>query len=175
MKKLKVYIAISLDGYIADRDGKIEWLTGFPNPENTDYGYADFLATIDTTLMGNSTYKDVLVLSETFPYPDKTNYVFTRDSTLTDTSFVQFISRDITAFVGNLKKGTGKDIWLIGGGLLNGALLEADLIDEMIIHVMPVVLGEGRPLFGGMPMEKVFRLTDTKSHPNGVLKLHYMI
>ncbi|WP_079470216.1 dihydrofolate reductase family protein [Chitinophaga ginsengisegetis] len=53
--------------------------------------------------------------------------------------------------------------------------MEADLIDEMIIHVMPVVLGEGRPLFGGIPMEKVFRLTDTASHPNGVLKLHYTV
>jgi len=173
MRKIKVYIAISLDGYIATREGKIEWLTGFPNPEGTDYGYAEFLTTIDTTLMGNNTYKDVLVLSETFPYPDKTNYVFTRDSTQTDTAFVKFISGDITRFVEGLKKQDGTDIWLVGGGQLNGALLQADLIDEMIIHVIPVVLGDGLPLFGGIPMEKVFRLTGSKTYSSSVLELHY--
>ncbi|MET3880322.1 dihydrofolate reductase family protein [Chitinophaga sp. OAE865] len=173
MKKLKAYIAVSLDGFIADHEGKIDWLTGFPNPENTDYGYADFLATIDTTLMGNSTYKEVLILSETFPYPDKTNYVFTRDSTLTDTPFVKFISRDVTEFITHLKKQTGKDIWLVGGGQLNGTVLEADLIDEMIIHVIPVALGSGRPLFGGIPADKVFRLTGSKTYSNSVLELHY--
>ncbi|SEW54040.1 dihydrofolate reductase family protein [Chitinophaga arvensicola] len=173
MKKLKVYIAVSLDGYIATRDGKIDWLTGFPNPENTDYGYADFLATIDTTLMGHHTYKDVLVLSETFPYPDKTNYVFTRDSIRTDTTFVKFISKDILEFVAQLKKENGRDIWLVGGGQLNGAL--ASLIDEMTIHVIPVVLGDGLPLFGGIAMEKTFRLTGTKTYPNSVLELHYTV
>jgi dihydrofolate reductase len=173
MRKLKVYIAVSLDGYIATREGKIEWLTGYPNPEGTDYGYADFLATTDTTLMGNTTYKEVLVLSETFPYPDKINYVFTRDSTHIDTEYVKFISRDIAEFVDHLKKEDGKDIWLIGGGQLNGALLQANLIDEMIIHVMPLILGDGLPLFGGIPMEKVFRLTTTKAYYNSVLKLHY--
>jgi dihydrofolate reductase len=173
MRKLKVYTAVSLDGYIATREGKIEWLTGFPNPEGTDYGYTEFLATIDTTLMGNNTYKDVLTLSETYPYPDKNNYVFTRDSTQKNTEFVQFISRDITAFVAELKKETGKDIWLAGGGQLNGALLQADLIDEMILHVIPVVLGDGLPLFGGIPMEKVCRLTAAKTYSSSVLELHY--
>ncbi|MGO4288356.1 dihydrofolate reductase family protein [Chitinophaga sp. RAB17] len=173
MRKIKVYTAVSLDGYIATREGKIEWLTGFPNPEGTDYGYAEFLATIDTTLMGNNTYKDVLRLSETYPYPDKTNYVFTRDSIHVDTEFVQFISRDIIEFVTGLKKADGKDIWLAGGGQLNGALLQADLIDEMILHVIPVVLGDGLPLFGGIPMEKVFKLSATKTYSSSVLELHY--
>ena len=72
-----------------------------------------------------------------------------------------------------LKKEAGKDIWLAGGGQLNGALLQADLIDEMIIHVIPVVLGDGLPLFGGIPMEKVFRLTATRTYSSSVLELHY--
>jgi dihydrofolate reductase len=173
MKKLKIYIAASLDGYIATKEGNIDWLTGFPNPEGTDYGYADFLTTIDTTLTGNNTYKDILVLSETFPYPDKTNYVFTRDATQQDTAFVKFISRDIVAFVREIKAANGKDIWLVGGGQLNGALLQENLVDEMIIHVIPVVLGDGIPLFGAIVMEKVFKLSNTKTYSSGVLELHY--
>ncbi|PSL47887.1 dihydrofolate reductase [Chitinophaga niastensis] len=173
MKKLKVYIAIGLDGYIATKEGNIDWLTGFPNPEGTDYGYTDFLATIDTTFIGNSTYKDILILSETFPYPDKTNYVFTRDATQQNTEFVQFISKGITAFVREIKAGSGKDIWLVVGGQLNGALLQEDLIDEMIIHIIPVVLGDGIPLFGGIAMEKIFKPTATKTYSSGVLELHY--
>lgn len=172
MRKLKVYIAVSLDGYIATRDGKINWLTGFPAPpENKDYGYADFYATIGTTLMGHNTYKDVLTLSETFYYVDKINYVFTRDSHQPPADYVKFISGDIVEFVKKLKEEDGQDIWLIGGGQINGIL--ADLIDEMMIYVIPVVLGDGLPLFGGKPMEKTFRLTNTKTFSNSVLELHY--
>ncbi|MCW3467230.1 dihydrofolate reductase family protein [Chitinophaga nivalis] len=173
MRKLKVYIAISLDGYIATANGSIDWLTGFPNPDNTDYGYADFLATTDTTFMGYTTYLDVLKLSETFPYSDKTNYVFTRQPGRTATADVQFIHTDIPAFVQQVKAAAGKDIWLIGGGQLNAALLQYDLIDEMILHMMPVVLGTGIPLFSGIALEKTFRLTHSRAYDNSVLELHY--
>lgn len=173
MKKVKVYIATSLDGWIADKEGKIDWLTGFPNPEGTDYGYSEFLATIDTTLIGNSTYKDILILSEEFPYPDKTNYVFTRNPSLQDTKYVQFVHTPAAEFVRELKQGAGADIWLVGGGLLNGSLLEAGLIDEMIIHVMPVILGDGIPLFGGVNVNTAFELLRHKAYSSGVLELHY--
>lgn len=174
MRKLKIYTAMSLDGYIATKEGNIDWLTSFPNPEGTDYGYAAFMTGIDTTLMGNNTYKDVLTLSETYPYPDKTNYVFTRGNNEVDTEYVQFINSDIEGFVSKLKAAPGKDIWLAGGGQLNGALLQADVVDEMIVHVIPVVLGDGLPLFGGIAMQKVFRLVDTKTYSSGVLELHYV-
>lgn len=173
MRKLKVYIAISLDGYIADKNGGIDWLTGFPNPEQTDYGYAAFYATIDTTLMGNKTYQDILKMSETFLYPDVKNYIFSRDTSHQDTQYVTFVKEDIPGFVNKLKAAPGKDIWLIGGGEINAAMLQHDLIDEMIIHVFPVILGEGRPLFSGIAMEKTFKLGEVKTYSSGATELHY--
>ncbi|NSL90738.1 dihydrofolate reductase [Chitinophaga sp. Mgbs1] len=173
MRKLKIYIATSLDGYIADHNGNIEWLTGFPNPEQTDYGYADFLAGIDTTLMGYKTYQDVLKLSETFPYPGLANYIFSRDKSHQDTEFVTFVKEEAGAFVSRLKSLPGKDIWLIGGGELNAAILEHDLVDEMIIHTMPVVLGAGRSVFAGIPMEKTFGLESVKTYSSGVVEARY--
>lgn len=172
MKQVKVYTAMSLDGFVADKAGKIDWLLGFPNPEGTDYGYADFFATIDTTLIGHTTYKDILAMGD-FPYTEKTNYVFTRDRSLTSAPYVTFVSENIIDFVRELKAGTGKDIWLAGGGQLNGALLAENLIDEMILHVIPIVLGDGIPAFGGIPMEKVFQFTEAKPYSSGVLELHY--
>ena len=90
MRKLKLYIATSLDGYIAGPDGELEWLEA---GGGLDYGYDDFYESIDTTLMGNATYQVTLTV-DTFPYPEKTNYVFTR-STPPDTDHVRFISGDI--------------------------------------------------------------------------------
>ncbi len=174
MRKVKLYIAISLDGFIADKDGKIEWLTGFPNPTGTDYGYEAFLATIDTTLIGHTTYRDILQLADVFPYPDKTNYVFTADSTIQHTEYIQFINPSLPDFIKELKAKPGKDIWLVGGGILNGKFLEADLIDEIIIHQMPVVLGEGVPLFGKVSLVKSFSLTHHAVYETGVLELTYI-
>ena len=173
MRKVILFSAMSLDGWVADKNGKIEWLTSFPNPAGSDYGINDFLSTVDTTLMGNNTYKDVLELSETFPYADKTNYVFTRNKELQNNEQVQYVHTAVNDFVKKLKEQEGKDIWLAGGGLLNGAMIEAGLIDEMILHLIPVVLGEGRAAFGGVDVVKSFDLTACKTYETGVVELHY--
>ena len=144
MRKLKLFTGLTLDAYIAGPNGEIDWLE-FGG--NLDYGYQDFYTSIDTTLMGNSTYQVTLSVPQ-FPYPDKTNYVFTRDTRLADTSHVRFVSGDIAAFVGSLKEESGGDIWLVGGGQVNTVMLNHGLIlDEMILTIFPMVLGEGIPLF----------------------------
>ena len=84
---------------------------------------------IDTTIMGNSTYK-VTLTAPKFPYPDKTNYVFTKEKISQDTSYVKFISDDIGTFVRSLKQKSGKDIWLVGGGQINTVMLNQGLVDE---------------------------------------------
>lgn len=174
MRKITLFSAMSLDGYVARPDGNIDWLIGFPNPEKLDYGYADFLAGIDTTLMGNKTYQQILTFDMPFPYPDKKNYVFTRSDGYADTTFVQFVSQDIAGFVYNLKRQPGGNIWLIGGGEVNGSMLEHDLIDELYLHIIPVVLGEGIPLFDArVSFEKKFKLTRTKTYYNSILELLY--
>lgn len=175
MRKIKLYIATSLDGFIAAKDGTLEWLTSFPPPENTekDYGYATFFNSIDTTLTGNNTYKQVLSFNEPFN-PGKTNYVFTRSKDEADTEQIKYIHSDIPAFVHALKTAPGQDIWLVGGAQLNTLFLQHHLIDEMILHIMPVVIGEGIPLFAGLSTPTRLRLTSSKTYENGVLGLTYV-
>ena len=165
MRKLKLYIASSLDGYIAGPNGEIDWLDA---GADLNYGYKDFYASIDTTLMGNSTYKLTLTVPE-FPYPDKTNYVFTR-GTPPDTSNVRFVSGDIAAFVRSLKQESGKDIWLIGGGQVNTVMLNEDLVDGIILTIFPLVLGEGIPLFAPGATRSQFKTLGCETYETGLIQ-----
>ena len=167
MRHIVLFIASSIGGYIARLAGSIDWLF-----TDEDYGYSEFYDSIDTTLMGKRTYKDVLSFGE-FPYPDKTNYVFTRREGMMDTENVQFITGSIPAFVRQLKKEDGKDIWLVGGGQINTILLSTGLIDRMILSVHPVILGQGIPLFGGIPAETHFKLERSQVFPSGLVQLSY--
>ncbi len=165
-RKLKLYIATSMDGYIAGPNGEIDWLD---SAGNLDYGYHDFYSSIDTTVMGNSTYKLTLTVDE-FPYADKANYVFTRSAPPPDTANARFVSRDIASFVKSLKGLPGKDIWLIGGGQINTVMLNAGLIDEMILTVFPLVLGDGIPLFAPGANLTRFRTTGCQSYETGLVQ-----
>lgn len=173
MRQLILYIATSLDGKIARSDGSVDWLAQLPNPTHDDYGYADFYARVDTTLQGYTTYRQTLDFEGDFPYPDTTNYVFTRQADKEDTEHVRFIANDIVSFVRQLKEKVGQDIWLIGGGQINTVLLDANLIDTMQIFVMPIVLGSGIPLFAPTAKEAQLTLTETKCYDSGVVELVY--
>ncbi|MGW8314843.1 MAG: dihydrofolate reductase family protein [Bacteroidales bacterium] len=171
MRKVILYIAASLDNFIARPDGDVEWLNA---PElllpGEDYGYRKFYDSIDTTLMGYRTYQAILGFDVPFPYPDKTNYVFTRSETHADTSEVTFISGDVVAFVRDLKEQPGRDVWLIGGGQINTLLLEQGLIDRKILTLIPVILGKGIPLFHGNPVETRFNPVSGHYYTNGVVQ-----
>jgi dihydrofolate reductase len=169
MRKVKLFIATSLDGFIADKNGGIDWLF-----TDQDYGYADFYASIDTTLTGYKTYEDILGFGE-FPYPGKTNYVFSRRHQQTDGNPVTFIADDIAGFVQQLKQEPGRDIWLVGGGQINEELLKAGLIDELIVSIHPTILGEGRPLFAGRNRRQDFKLTGSKTFETGLVQLSYQL
>ena len=157
---------MTLDGYIAGPNGEIDWLEA---GAELDYGYEKFYASIDTTLMGNSTYQVTQAVPK-FPYPDKTNYVFTRGTPPPDTPHVRFISGDIAGFVRLLKKGSGKDIWLVGGGQVNTVMLNGDLIDEMILTVFPLALGEGIPLFAPGATRSSFKTVGCESYETGLIQ-----
>lgn len=172
MRTLSLYIATSLDGFIARSDGRVDWLDAIPNPTQLDYGYGTFLASVDTTLMGNNTYQTVLGFGGNFPYPDKVNFVFSR-SERPNTPYVQYVTEDPAAFVRRLKQADGNGIWLIGGGQLNTVLLNAGLIDELIISVAPVILGAGIPLFGSTDTETQWTRTKTESFETGFVQSTY--
>ncbi|MBI9053708.1 MAG: dihydrofolate reductase [Bacteroidales bacterium] len=161
MRKLKLYIAQSIDGFIATEKGSVEWLNDNENEEIDEnaYGYLDFYSSIDTTLMGYNTYKEIVNFGIPFPYPDKKNYVFSKNHEKKEDNPVEFIKSNIVEFVSNLKQLDEKDIWLIGGGEINKILLNKNLIDEIIITIKSVVLGKGIPLFANGTDFKKFKIT----------------
>jgi len=172
MRDIILYTAASLDMYIARQDGDVSWLhsSEFKLPDE-DYGYKEFYETTDTTLMGHNTLKVTLAFDIPFPYPDKSNYVFTRSETNQDTEHFQFIHGDIITFVRQLKKEKGKNIWLIGGSEINSMLLSHDLIDTMIITLIPMTLGAGIPLFSGTTKETLFDLKKIHAYDSGFVQM----
>ncbi|WP_028563280.1 dihydrofolate reductase family protein [Paenibacillus pinihumi] len=143
--KVILYIAMSLDGYIAKPDGSVEWLFDVEG-DGGDNGYEAFYSTIDTLVMGRSTYEEVLKLSDEFPYKGKPVYVLTRSEMPADPNAV-FTDEAIDTLVHRLKESSEGAIWLVGGGQLVKAFLEKELMDEMQIAIIPKLLGEGIPLF----------------------------
>lgn len=175
MRRVKLYIATSLNGKIAKSDGSVDWLESIPNPEKTDHGYYEFYKTIDTVVQGNNTYKQILSWGIDFPYADKKNYVFTKNTELQNTEHVQFISENHIEFVKNLKNQKGKDIWLVGGGLINTSLLNKNLIDEIQVFMMPIILSDGIDLFSAVPKETNLELVETKRYSTGAVELKYHV
>ncbi len=112
MRKLSLYSAVSLNGYIARKDGDVAWLDTIPNPEKLDFGYYDFYAGIDTTIQGFATYQQIIDWNIPFPYAGKRNYVLTRKQGLEDTEHVQFISERHVERIKALKQEEGKGIKL---------------------------------------------------------------
>lgn len=175
MKKVVLYIACSLDGYIAEQNDDLNWLTAFPNPENTDYGYTEFLSTIGSTIMGRKTYEIVLNIDPDWTfYKEINSYIVSSDRNLKILSPDTFLAdEDIISFVNNLKKSQTKNIWLIGGGVLIREFLNLDLIDEMTITFIPKILGKGIRLFPEISKQSEWLLTNSQSFNNGIVNLSY--
>ncbi len=167
MRKLILYIASSLDGYIARTSGDVDWLF-----TDQDYGYTDFLTRVDTVLMGRNTYKQILSFGE-YPYQGTQGFVFSKMHKNND-SFVEFVSSDLVPFIQNLKSSTGKDIWLVGGGQIIQPCLQNDLIDEFIISLHPIVLGGGIPLFPSPSTTKTLTLQHCQTFETGLVQLTYI-
>jgi dihydrofolate reductase len=175
MRNVILYIAISLDGKIADAEGQVDWLNEMPNPDNSDYGYKKFFDGIDTVLMGNTTYQQVLGFGQGNPYAGKNTFVFTRQKQLKKDKYVVYISGDVTGFIGKLKKQEGKDIWCVGGGEINTSLLAHGLIDEIRVFIMPILLGDGLSIVKPLPRNVHLDLLDSKTYASGVTELKYTI
>lgn len=158
-RKLAVFIAVTLDGYIATADHNLEWL--FQVEGEGDNGMADFERTVDTVVMGRTTYDWVMAHTDAFPYPDKTCYVFSR-TPREDTENVSFVREDAAAFARRLREQDGKTVWIMGGGELISAFIRERLVDEIIVTVAPVLLGSGIPLFREHGVQTNLRLTGTR-------------
>lgn len=174
MSKIKLYIATSLDGYIAREDGSLDWLENLPNPDNTDHGYSEFYSGIDTVIMGRKTYEEILGFDVDWPYGNSLSYVVTKDKNFEikteKTEIVNSIDRE---FIQNLKKQSKEDIWIVGGGKLIARFLELNAIDEMILCMIPVILGRGIPLFPYGSSETTFRFVKSDTYNTGIVNLFY--
>ncbi|GAA4451206.1 dihydrofolate reductase family protein [Nibrella saemangeumensis] len=167
MRKLILFIATSLDGYIARTNGEVDWLLA-----DEDFGYEEFYQSVDTVLLGNRTYEQVLTFGE-YPYQDKTSYVFTRNTSRAQQEWVAFVSEDIIDFTRMLKEQPGGNIWLVGGANVIHPLQKAGLIDEYILFIHPTILGCGIPLFKPHTRQTELKLTSTKIYPPGLVEARY--
>ena len=164
---------VSLDGKIADKDGNVDWLYSIANKEQTDYGYNLFYGSIDTTIQGHNTYIQTKLMNKEFPYKGKKNYVFTSKQEIKEDAEVTFVHENPVEYTQQIKSQDGKNIWLIGGGKLIALLFDAGLIDEMQICIMPIVIGDGVPLFNLPIREQTVRLTEMQDYENGAVLLKY--
>jgi len=173
--RIKLYIACSLDGFIARENGSIDWLTKYGNRSETDYGYSEFYASIGTVLMGRKTYEQVLGFGD-WPYGEKKSYVFTRqEEPLRREKNVEFISGNVGEFVRRLKENTDEDIWLVGGSQLIKVFLEEDLVEDLIIFMVPIIIGSGIPLFDQIGKEIRLRTGRVERYENGLLRVDYEV
>lgn len=171
-KKLCLFIAMSLDGYIAKPDGDISFLDEM-NQEDEDYGYSAYMETIDTIILGRKTYDKIRSMGVENPYGNRDVYVLTRTQREKSGKTI-FYSADLKELAMALKSKTGKNIYCDGGAEIVQQLLNLDLIDEMTISIVPVILGDGIRLFSESIPEKKLKLTDEKTYPKGLVKLHYV-
>ena len=179
MRKIIVHIATSADGFIARRDGGIDWLDR-PAPKGVDYGLAAFYKSIDAILYGRKTY-DVAVkfVEQGMAIPTDArvrNYVFSRRrSPKKILPGFEFVKEPIKKFTKRLRAQKGKNIWMMGGGGLIASFLDAGEIDEFVISVIPVFIGEGIPLIAPGRRDVQLSLLATHAYEDGVVKLHYAV
>ncbi|MGL4820259.1 MAG: dihydrofolate reductase family protein [Bacilli bacterium] len=146
-RNIILYIATSLDGHIASEDGTLAWLES-TDTAGGDTGYTAVLERIDTVLMGKGTYEIIRGFDIPYPYQDFKNYVFSSSKTGTD-EYATFTNADVVTFVRDLQSQPGKDIWLVGGGVLAREFFKHNLIDEFQLAIAPQVLGQGISLYVG--------------------------
>jgi dihydrofolate reductase len=169
-----VYIATSLDGYIARKDGNIDWLMETPNPDNSDYGFSAFMDRIDGIIMGRSTFETVLAFNEwVYAKP-----VFVLSNTLKEVPSevkdkAEIIQGDLRDLVASLKTRGMKDLYIDGGKTIQ-SFLKLDLIDELIITRIPIILGSGIPLFDKLDLEIKFSHRKTEVFGEELVKSIYL-
>ena len=169
-----VYTAASLDGFIATTEGGIEWLSEIPNPEQSDYGYAEFIKRIDALIVGRKTFEKVLTFDR-WPYEKP---VFVLSHTLTEVpkdlfGKAEIVSGNIKDILGRLEQRGFENLYVDGGKTIQ-RFLSVDAIDEMIITQVPVILGRGIPLFGELDQRLKFRLRKTEIFNNNLVQNHYV-
>jgi dihydrofolate reductase len=169
MRKVVLGLGISLDGYIARPDGSVDFLF-MPK----DYSMAPFFATVDTAIMGRKTYDAALKMGgDSFGGSPMVSYVMSRTLAPGERNGAHIVKQTPKALIRRIRAKPGKNIWLMGGGELAREFLKADLVDELYLGVVPVLIGEGIPLFpAGFP-QREFALIENKTFSKSMITLKY--
>lgn len=173
MRKVKFSIANSLDNYIARKDGAIDWILG---GDEAASAMTEFWKNIDAVVIGRKTYEPLLKSDSPFPtFPGVKNYVLSRTLKESSDKNIEIIREDVVEFIRKLKTQEGKDIFVMGGGLLAQPLFEANLIDEIGVNIHPMLLGSGIPLFHEIGHQIDLEFIECKSFKNGCVSISYRV
>lgn len=173
MRKIVLYIAMSLDGYIADKNGGVSWLSGDGSDPDNLGSYCEFIDTVDTVILGRTTYQQIIteLSPDNWPYEGKKSYVLTHHKQ-EDRNEIHFVNTPMTELLTKLKQQDGKDIWLCGGADIIDQALKANIVDELTISILPTLLGDGIRLFRTNETPKSLTLLSHRSY-NGIVDLVY--
>lgn len=171
-RKVVLFIATSLDGYIATKEDSLEWL--FKVEGEGDNGYSEFMENVDTILLGRRTYDWVMEAEKgSFPYKEQKCYVFSK-TLKGKNEFVEFVDEDIVSFTKRIKKQEGKNIWIVGGGELLHYFIRERLVEEFFITVAPTIIGGGISLFKEIDFQMELKLVNVRRF-NQFVELHYVL
>jgi len=172
-RNVVLYIAMSVDGFIARIDGDISWLEAM-EVEGQDYGYSSFIKKVDTVIMGRKAYEKVMTLVPDFPHQDKKSYVISKSLVMQNKN-PEFYNGDPVELVKKLREEDGGDIFIDGGAELVRTLKGEGVISEYIISVIPLFLGNGIRLFHEVEKEEQLELINTRMYESGLIQLRYKI
>ncbi len=173
MRKVTLSIVASLDGFIARRDGTVDWLS--PRDLAPDHDHASFMAEVDTAVMGRRTWDLACEREGERPFADLRCVIFSRRRAGQRQRGVQFTDEDPETLMRRLRQMPGRrgGIWLVGGGEIARLCLEAGVVNEVVLTLVPVLLGDGLPLFLPRAGTTWLKLLDCRSEPNGRVHLRY--
>ena len=180
--RVTIHMVASLDGFIARKDGRVDWLETADRFENGDTMTPEFveafLRTIDCYVMGSRTYETALDFEARglgWSYGDKPTFVLTRRTLRKTRSTVEFYSGDLERLVGEKLKPNFRSIWFVGGGEVSGECLRLGLADEVRYSIMPILIGEGIPFFDGLDQDVALHLMEVKAYKSGMVALRHEV
>ena len=180
--RVTIHMAASLDGFIARKDGRVDWLETadeFEGGDTLDPGFVDaFLKTIDCYVMGSRTYETALRFETKglgWSYGDKPTFVLTRRELPRSRDSVEFYSGDLAQFVNERLRPTFRSIWFVGGGAVSGECLRLGLADEVRYSILPILIGDGIQFFDTLARDVALHLMEVKAYKSGIVALRYQV
>ena len=180
--RVTIHMAASLDGFIARRDGSVDWLETSDNFEGgntmTPESVAEFLKTIDCYVMGSRTYETALNFEAKglgWSYGDKPTFVLTRRTLRKTRSTVEFYAGDLGRLVGERLKPNFRSIWFVGGGAVSAECLRLQLADEVRYSIVPMLIGDGISFFQGLGKDVALHLLEATAYKSGMVALRYEV